>query len=174
MDHVIQQQVFIQSLYISRPTQIKPALFMDPIYRKIIGSPLVVQWLVGLHASTAGQGSNPCQRTKILMPHHTAEKKLHHTTQNLQLDTIEQLTVKPSPKTLLRITATLIISDVLYLGIQAKLYHFKINWSSLPLFKDSACPVKSGGHWYYVFNDRGEVTGKTSKYIQHALLSYCI
>lgn len=52
-------------------------------------------------------------------PH--SRKKLHHTTQNLQLDTIEQLTVKPGPKTLLRITATLIISDVLYLGIQANL-----------------------------------------------------
>ena len=49
------------------------------------------------------------------------KKKLRHTTQNLQLDTTEQLPVKPGPKTLLRITATLIISNVLYLGIQANL-----------------------------------------------------
>ena len=60
------------------------------------------------------------------MPHNTAKKKkkkkkLRHTTQNLQLDTTEQLPVKPGPKTLLRITATLIISNVLYLGIQANL-----------------------------------------------------
>ena len=85
----------------------------------------MVQWLAGLHASTAGgRGSIPVREQRFLClttQQKKKKKKLRHTTQNLQLDTTEQLPVKPGPKTLLRITATLIISNVLYLGIQANL-----------------------------------------------------
>ena len=77
------------------------------------------------------------------MPHRTAKKKKksYITTQNLQLDTTEKLL---KPKTLLRITATLITSNVLYLGIQANLSIQNNLVISATSLKQALYPIKSG------------------------------